>query len=133
MAERLDIRPDLLRLVQDILQRHVPDREVRAFGSRVKGTARPSSDLDLVVMGDEPLPLPVYAALLDDFEQSDLPWRVDVVDWATTAESFRRIIEQEWVGVQPLREIILSLSYPHKSTWSLFPASGLRQVACPPF
>ncbi len=108
MAERLDIRPDLLRLVQDILQRHVPDREVRAFGSRVKGTARPSSDLDLVVMGDEPLPLVVYAALLDDFEQSDLPWRVDVVDWATTAESFRRIIEQEWMGVQPLKKMILS-------------------------
>ena len=108
MAERLDIRPDLLRLVQDILQRHVPDREVRAFGSRVKGAARPSSDLDLVVMGDEPLPLPVYAALLDDFEQSDLPWRVDVVDWATTAESFRRIIEQAWVGVQPLKKITLS-------------------------
>jgi len=108
MAERLDIRPDLLRLVQDILQRHVPDREVRAFGSRVKGTARPSSDLDLVVMGDEPLPLAVYAALLDDFEQSDLPWRVDVVDWATTAESFRRIIEQEWVGIQPLKKMILS-------------------------
>lgn len=108
MAERLDIRPDLLRLVQDILQRHVPDREVRAFGSRAKGTARPSSDLDLVVMGDEPLPLAVYAALLDDFEQSDLPWRVDVVDWATTAESFRRIIEQEWVGIQPLKKMILS-------------------------
>lgn len=108
MAERLDIRPDLLHLVRDILQRHVPDREVRAFGSRVKGTARPSSDLDLVVMGDEPLPLAVYAALLDDFEQSDLPWRVDVVDWATTGESFRRIIGQEWVGVQPLKKMILS-------------------------
>ena len=107
-APRLDIRPDLLVLVQQILQRHVPDREVWAFGSRVKGTARPSSDLDLVVLGDEPLPLSVYAALLDDFEQSDLPWRVDVVDWATTAAPFRRIIEQEWVGVQPLKKIMPS-------------------------
>jgi len=37
----------------------------------------------------------VLAALTDDFAESDLPFRVDVVDWATTRDNFRRIIERD--------------------------------------
>ncbi|MBF0612488.1 MAG: nucleotidyltransferase domain-containing protein, partial [Magnetococcales bacterium] len=40
----LDIRPDHLKMVQEILKKHLPDQEVWAFGSRVKGTAREYSD-----------------------------------------------------------------------------------------
>jgi type I restriction enzyme S subunit len=40
-------------------------------------------------------------ALADAFAESDLPWKVDVVDWATTSESFRKIIERDKVVVQP--------------------------------
>ncbi|MBF0184091.1 MAG: restriction endonuclease subunit S [Magnetococcales bacterium] len=96
----LDIRPDHLKIVQDILKKHVPDHEVWAFGSRVKWTARDYSDLDLCVISDQPLGWGVKGDLLDDFAESDLPWKVDVVDWATTSESFRRIIEMEKVVVQ---------------------------------
>ena len=102
MAERplVDVRPDLWRIVQGILQKHVPQHEVWAFGSRAKGTAKPYSDLDLAVMTDQPLSLDVSAALTDAFAESDLPWRVDVVDWASTSESFRLIIERDKVVVQ---------------------------------
>jgi predicted nucleotidyltransferase len=58
-----------------------------AFGSRVQGTARPYSDLDLVVIAGTPLPLTALAALADDFSRSDLPWKVDVWGWATTGEA----------------------------------------------
>jgi type I restriction enzyme S subunit len=67
------------------------------FGSRARGVAKPWSDLDLAVITDEPLPLAVSAALAEDFSDSDLPWRVDVVDWATTSDAFRRIIERDKV------------------------------------
>ncbi len=76
-----------------ILKRHVPDRAVWAFGSRARSKARPYSDLELAILGEQPLGLDLSAALVDDFRESDLPWKVDVVDWATTSESFRRIIE----------------------------------------
>lgn len=59
-----------------------------------------SSDLDLAIIGDSPLPLNASAALADDFAESDLPFKVDVVDWATTSESFRTIIAQSKVVVQ---------------------------------
>jgi type I restriction enzyme S subunit len=96
------IRPDLWEIVRDILRKHVPQYEVWAFGSRVKGTTKPYSDLDLAVISDAPLPLKVRADLADDFSDSDLPWRVDVVDWATTSTTFRNIIEQNKVLVQPI-------------------------------
>ena len=88
----IDMRPDHWAIVKAILQKHVADREIWAFGSRTKGTAKPYSDLDLVIMGDAPLSLAVSAALGEAFAESELPWRVDVVDWATTSESFRKII-----------------------------------------
>jgi type I restriction enzyme, S subunit len=97
---RIDIRPDHWAIVRDILLKHVPQHEVWAFGSRAKWTAKQYSDLDLVVISDQPLPLAVSAGLSDDFSESDLPYRVDVVDWATTGEAFKKIIERDRVVVQ---------------------------------
>ena len=42
----IDIRPDHWKIVRDILQKHVPEYEVWAFGSRAKKTAKKHSDLD---------------------------------------------------------------------------------------
>ena len=101
MSEPLiDIRPDLWVIVRDILQKHVPQCEVWAFGSRAKWKAKKYSDLDLAVITHKPMSLQVSGALADDFAESDLPFKVDVVDWATTSESFRKIIEQDKVVVQ---------------------------------
>jgi type I restriction enzyme S subunit len=96
----LDMRPSEWEIVRGILERHVPDREVWAFGSRAKGTAKPYSDLDLAILGNEPLPLSTAAELADDFSESDLPFKVDIVDWAITGERFRGVIEGERVVVQ---------------------------------
>ncbi len=99
----IDIRPDHWQIVRHILRRHVPQYEVWAFGSRAKWTAKPHSDLDLAVITDKPLPLSVSAALADDFSESNLPWKVDVVDWAATSDSFRIVIERDKVVVQEVR------------------------------
>lgn len=105
----IDIRPEHWQIVRSILQRHVPDHEVWAFGSRVKRTAKEYSDLDLAIITDQPLPLAVSASLRDDFSESDLPWKVDVVDWATTSEAFRDIIRQAHVVVWPREGIASAL------------------------
>jgi predicted nucleotidyltransferase len=96
----IDIAPTDWAIVRGILQKHVPDREVWAFGSRARRTAKTYSDLDLAVMTDTPLSFDVSGALREDFSESDLPWRVDIVDWATTSEAFRRIIERDKVVLQ---------------------------------
>ncbi|ORJ62998.1 nucleotidyltransferase family protein [Geothermobacter hydrogeniphilus] len=90
----IDLPQDTLESIRDILHRFVPDAEIRAFGSRVKGTARSHSDLDLVVVGAERLPRDPYYQLQDAFEESSLPFRVDVLDWHRISPEFRRHIEQ---------------------------------------
>lgn len=91
----VDLRADERSQVLAILERYLPGREVRVFGSRVLGRAKPHSDLDLVVMGEVPALDSVLADLRDAFRESDLPFKVDVLEWATTRERFRKIIERE--------------------------------------
>lgn len=101
MAEAsLDVQPAHLHIVQSILKKHLPTAVVWAFGSRTTGKAKPYSDLDLCINAGQPLDLAVLAALEEDFSESDLPWRVDVVDWAITGDAFRKVIEQHRLVVQ---------------------------------
>jgi len=88
----IDIAAPHLAIVRDALRRHVPGLEVRAFGSRRKGPVKPYSDLDLVIVGKGKILGPVLAALRDDFEESDLPFRVDVLDWHDLSAEFRQVI-----------------------------------------
>ena len=80
-------------IVRGILQRHVPGHEVWAFGSRATGTCKPFSDLDLAILASHPLPMSTIADLADAFSESDLPYKVDIVDWATTSERFRGVMK----------------------------------------
>ena len=93
----IDVRPADLDTVRRILREHVPDLKVHAFGSRVAWNARETSDLDLALMTDEPLGIDRTAGLRAAFTDSDLPFRVDIVDWATTSEKFRQRILAEHV------------------------------------
>lgn len=86
----LDITPAQLEIVRSCLRRHVPDRTVLAYGSRAQGRARKHSDLDMAIMGEEPLDYGVVLDLDEDLSWSDLPYNVDIVVWADTAEGYRR-------------------------------------------
>ncbi|QLB19631.1 nucleotidyltransferase family protein [Mannheimia granulomatis] len=96
----LDLQPEELAIVKSILQQFVPDYPVWAFGSRVKGTARKYSDLDLAIITEMPLTFLERDNLKEAFSESDLVWKVDIVDWATTSEAFRQIIRQKYIEIQ---------------------------------
>ena len=108
-AMRLALEPAELALVVAILSAHVPGREVWAFGSRTTGRAKPFSDLDLALEGSELLPLAERAALAEGFEESDLPFRVDLVDLLTVEAGFGARIRREGVRLQATAgEVLLS-------------------------
>ena len=100
----VDIAPADLETVRRILYEHVPGLEVRAFGSRVLWTARATSDLDLALMTAEPLNIARMAALKAAFTDSSLPFRVDIMDWASTSGSFREVIEKNHMVLVEGRE-----------------------------
>ena len=80
-----------------ILRRRIPDQTVWAFGSRVDGKARKYSDLDLVIVGSEPIPKDIYDKLIEDFDDSELPIRVDLLDWNRIDDNFKPYILERHV------------------------------------
>jgi type I restriction enzyme S subunit len=66
-------------------------------GSRSTRRARRYSDLDLAIDAGRPLTLDELARLAEAFRESDLPYRVDIVDWRSIDDRFRQVIAAERV------------------------------------
>ena len=92
----IDITAKQRKIVTDLLERHLPDTAAWIYGSRVKWTARPQSDLDMVVFAT-PEQNGRVSDLREAFEESNLPFRVDLFVWAAVPEQFRKQIKSEHV------------------------------------
>jgi uncharacterized protein len=88
-----------LAQVRAILRRHLPRAAVCVFGSRATGRARPFSDLDLLVLQPATLDWHTRVNLVDAFEASDLPFRVDVVENARLAPGMRQRVMAEAIDI----------------------------------
>ncbi len=94
----VDIRPDHLEIVQDILRDYLPKGfKVWVFGSRAKWTTTDASDLDLAVESPDRLDSKAMVGLEVAFEESDLPYTVDVVDLNAISDTFKKIVEGQKV------------------------------------
>lgn len=93
----LDLRPIDLERALDIIQRHAPHMKVWAFGSRVNGTAKKFSDLDLALDAGREIGLLEMGDLREAFQESDLPISVDLVDLSSVRKEFRKIIDAQRV------------------------------------
>ena len=98
----LQLAERYLSAVKVLLRQHVPEAEVWAYGSRVARTGHEASDLDLVLRNPSGLAqeTPGLFDLKEAFVESNLPIRVDVMDWARIPDNFQREIEREHVVVQ---------------------------------
>lgn len=101
-ADALRMDPRHLGILLVLLRKHVAHADVWAYGSRVTGVGHEASDLDLALRDPRDLDKETNgrAALIEALGESDLPIRVDVVDWARIPASFRREIERTHVVVQ---------------------------------
>lgn len=92
----IDITAEQRKTLLALLRQHLPGTTAWVYGSRVKWTARPESDLDLVVFAT-PAQEHRVSDLRDAFEESSLPFRVDLFAWDGIPEQFRERIEREHV------------------------------------
>jgi len=99
----IDLCPDHWEIISEALRLHVPDYHVVAFGSRATWTAKDYSDLDLAILSQDPLPISTLSALKEDLEESRLPFRVDIIDYASVENGFRNIILKHGVSIQSPR------------------------------
>lgn len=101
----LSLRSDHVQELRLLIAAHLPHEEVWAYGSRVDGTAHDTSDLDLVVRHPGDLKTrqgAAFSELKEAFSESNLPFLVDLLDWARLPPGFwGNIAEQHVVLYSP--------------------------------
>jgi len=104
-TSKLHLPERYLQMVQAILQTHLPNAEVWAYGSRVNGDYYEASDLDLVVRQPEDLSRRQnnLGEVIDAFSESNLPIIVQLVDWASIPSDFHAEIAENYVVVQQVK------------------------------
>lgn len=90
----LDLTPRQKAEVCAIVDAHLGRQRVRVFGSRARRKAKPFSDLDLLVLG-APLGAALRGTVEEAFDESDLPFRVDIAEAALLSPAFRAAIEPQ--------------------------------------
>lgn len=68
------------------------DADLYLFGSWASGAQRRTSDIDIAVDPRRPLPDGALSTLRERFEESRIPYRVDVVDLSEADPTFRRAV-----------------------------------------
>ena len=100
--QAIDITAAERSTVFALLERHLPGIMAWVYGSRAKWTSTPRSDLDLVVFST-PEQRRRVADLREAFEESNLPFRVDLFGWDEVPESFKAHIEAQHVAITTAR------------------------------
>ena len=107
----IQISSESRRIIESLLDRHLPGVEAWVYGSRAKLTSTPKSDLDLVVFATSGQELQV-GDLREAFEESDLPFRVDLFVWDEVPEGFRRQIEVDHIVFVKRKPVVGSAKSP---------------------
>lgn len=103
----IQLSPEQIQVTKDILAQYAPGKQACAFGSRVQGTARPTSDLDVLILGNEAMQPEHRADLKLAFSESSLPFFVDIVEQARISPKF---FEQIAKQAEPLTHDIAAFA-----------------------
>jgi len=99
MTAAIDMTDAQRETLLAFLHRFIPGAAVWAYGSRVRHTARPNSDLDLVAF-TSPAKRRLVGELREALSESNLPFVVDLHVWDEVPEKFHEIIRKEYVVLQ---------------------------------
>ena len=73
------------------------DAAVWLFGSCARGDARQHSDIDIAILPRDQLPSGFFAELAADFEESAIPYDIDLVDLRRADATLKREVRRKGV------------------------------------
>ncbi len=87
----------ILQEIRHIIFRFLNPREYKVFifGSRALGSGRKFSDIDIGIEGDQPMPSHMLMNIEEAFEESNIPYTVEVVDFSTVSDDFKKLALQK--------------------------------------
>jgi len=97
LTEQITVSVRYLRYLLEQLKLYIPDATVWAFGSRVKGSNRTSSDLDLAVLCDKQTAQKQLPKLNEVFIESDIPFKVQLLDFNRLPVNMQENIKKKYV------------------------------------
>ena len=126
----IDITAEQYKTILTLLRQYLPKTTAWVYGSRAKWTSKPNSDLDLVIFA-EPEQRHQVGELREAFEESNLPFKVDLFVWDDVPDSFRKNIRDQHVElVSGCGETLDSITHD----WPLVSVEAFsKKVAMGPF
>jgi uncharacterized protein len=83
------------KILKNILKKY---KNVYVFGSRTKGTNQKFSDLDICLK--DTISAYDLEMLKEKLEESDLPFIVDVMEYQSASDFFKKIIDKEAISLE---------------------------------
>ena len=93
LKPKIDLTDQELKYIKSQISKNLKNCTASLFGSRVSGNSRKTSDLDICVRSSsgEPISIIALGDLREIFQESNLPFTVDLVDYHEMSEEFRKI------------------------------------------
>ena len=88
------LEDEQLNILKNILKKYFSSQEIRVFGSRYKHTNNKFSDIDVVIVGQEKIDISTFSKVKEELQESDLKYRVDLLDWNIISDEFKKVIEE---------------------------------------
>ena len=89
----IQLEPQHKKLIKEILTCY--NVKAYVYGSRTRGTARTTSDLDLVIK--TPLEKRLLRKIRAELEESRLPFKVDITSWNDLDPGFQSLVENDLI------------------------------------
>jgi len=91
------MRDKYIEIAKEIILGYINRDEINVFlfGSRVTDDSRRGSDIDIGFLGNEEINHRIFRKIVDDLEDSVVPYHFDLVDFSKVDESFKKIALQK--------------------------------------
>jgi type I restriction enzyme S subunit len=100
--------------ILEILRSELDNRSVGVFnfGSRARGNHREFSDFDIGLIGSEPIPVSTMNSLKEKLLESDIPFKVELIDFFQTSSEFKELVSESidiWMNKPVVESFFKSL------------------------
>ncbi|MBN2267332.1 MAG: nucleotidyltransferase domain-containing protein [Candidatus Babeliaceae bacterium] len=92
-----DIAAQFYPQIYTIVRRHFPQARIYLFGSRATHKNRPGSDIDIAIDNGSTVDFATLLKVWGELDESNIPYKVDLVDLQASSESFRQEIFKKGV------------------------------------
>lgn len=91
------LKPSYQEQLIAIICKHIPYCEIILFGSYATGQQTASSDIDLAIKTEKPIPYKKIIAIQQDIDETTIPLKVDIIDMHTVQEAIKKNILREGI------------------------------------